>query len=96
MKLENTRKNEMAKQNNHKKPTMKETISVINQIIREITSLRTDIQTMTGVLDMYIEMNGDTAAFTKFVNKELNIEEGNDVQTNEEGSTVAVEGSPQD
>ena len=86
----------MAKQNTHKKPTMKETVGVINQIIRELTALRTDIQTMTGVLDMYIEMNNDTDKFTKFVNKELNIEEGNDVRANEEDSTVAVEGSPQD
>ena len=96
MKLGNTGKNEMAKHNTRKKPTMKETVGVINQIIREITALRTDIQTMTGVLDMYIEMNGDTDKFTKFVNKELNIEEDNDVRTNEEDSTVAVEGSPQD
>ena len=96
MKLGNTGKNEMAKKNTHKKPTMKETVGVINQIIRELTALRTDIQTMTGVLDMYIEMNGDTDKFTKFVNKELNIEEGNDVRANEEDSTVAVEGSPQD
>ena len=86
----------MAKNSNHKKPTMKESIKVINQIIREITAIKTDVQTMTGVLDMYIEMKGDTDKFTKFVNKELNIEENNDVRTNEEGSTVAVEGSPQD
>ena len=86
----------MAKQNTHKKPTMKETVGVINQIIRELTALRTDVKNMTGVLDMYIEMNGDTDKFTKFVNKELNIEEGNDVRANEEDSTVAVEGSPQD
>ena len=96
MKVGNTGKNEMAKKNTHKKHTMKETVGVINQIIREITALRTDIQTMTGVLDMYIEMNGDTDKFTKFVNKELNIEEDNDVRTNEEDGTVAVEGSPQD
>ena len=93
MKLGN---NEMAKKNNHKKPTMRETVGVINQIIREMTALRTDIQTMTGVLDMYIDMNDDTDKFTKFVNKTLNIEEGNDVRTNEEDSTVTVEGSPQD
>ena len=93
MKLGN---NEMAKKNNHKKPTMRETVGVINQIIRELTALRTDIQTMTGVLDMYIEMNGDTDKFTKFVNKTLNIEEDNDVRTNEEDSAVTVEGSPQD
>ena len=96
MKLRNTGNNQMAKQNTHKKPTMKETVGVINQIIRELTALRTDVQTMTGVLDMYIEMNGHTDKFTKFVNKELNIEEGNDVRANEEDSTVAVEGSPQD
>ena len=42
----------MAKASNRKKPTMKETVQVINQIIREITNLRTDVQTMTGVLDM--------------------------------------------
>ena len=94
MKLANTGENKMAKHNTHKKPTMKETVGVINQIIRELTALRTDIQTMTGVLDMYIEMNGDTDKFTKFVNKELNIEEDNDVRKNEEDSTVAVEGSP--
>jgi hypothetical protein len=76
-----------------RKPTMKETVGVINQIIREITALKTDIQTLTGVLDMYIEMNGHTDKFTGFINKELNIEENNDVQTNEEGSTKAVEGS---
>ena len=84
----------MAKKNTHKKPTMKETVGVINQIIRELTALRTDIQTMTGVLDMYIEMNGDTDKFTQYVNKELNVEENNDVRTNEESSTVTVEGSP--
>ena len=84
----------MAKNNNHKKPTMKETVQVINQMIRELTSLRTDVQTMTGVLDMYIEMNGDTDKFTQYVNKELNVEENNDVRTNEESSTVTVEGSP--
>jgi len=96
MKLTKTEGNGMAKKNTHKKPTMKETVGVINQIIRELTALRTDIQTMTGVLDMYIEMNGDTDKFTKFVNKTLNIEEDNDVRTNEEDSTVAIEGSPQD
>ena len=84
----------MAKASGRKKPTMKETVQVINQMIRELTSLRTDIQTMTGVLDMYIEMNGDTDKFTQYVNKELNVEENNDVRTNEESSTVAVEGSP--
>ena len=96
MKLANTGENQMAKKTNHKKPSMKETVGVINQIIRELTALRTDVQTMTGVLDMYIEMKDDTDKFTKFVNKELNIEEDNDVRTNEEDSTVAVEGSPQD
>ena len=84
----------MGKANSRKKPTMKETVQVINQMIRELTSLRTDVQTMTGVLDMYIEMNGDTDKFTQYVNKELNVEENNDVRTNEESSTVAVEGSP--
>ena len=84
----------MAKASGRKKPTMKETVQVINQMIRELTSLRTDIQTMTGVLDMYIEMNGDTDKFTQYVNKELNVEENNDVRTNEESSTVTVEGSP--
>ena len=84
----------MAKASSRKKPTMKETVQVINQMIREITSLKTDVQTMTGVLDMYIEMNDDTDKFTQYVNKQLNVEENNDVQANEEGSTVAVEGSP--
>ena len=84
----------MGKANSRKKPTMKETVQVINQMIRELTSLRTDVQTMTGVLDMYIEMNGDTDKFTQYVNKELNVEENNDVRTNEESSTVTVEGSP--
>ena len=94
--LENTERNVMAKSPSRKKPTMKETVQVINQIIREITSLKTDVQTMTGILDMYIEMNGDTDKFNDFVNKKLNVEESNDVRTNEEGSTVAIEGSPQD
>ena len=94
MMLGNIGRQEMAKASGRKKPTMKETVQVINQMIREITSLKTDIQTMTGVLDMYIEMNGDTDKFTQYVNKELNVEENNDVRTNEESSTVAVEGSP--
>ena len=86
----------MAKGSNRKKPTMKETVQVINQIIREITNLRTDVQTMTGVLDMYIEMNNDTDKFKEFLDKRLTVEEDNDVRKNEEGSTVSVEGSPQD
>ena len=77
-----------------KKPTMKETVQVINQMIREITNLKNDIQTTTGVLDLYIEMKGDTKQFTDFVNKELNVGENNDVRRNEEDSTKAVEGSP--
>ena len=85
----------MAKASNRKKPTMKETVQVINQIIREITNLRTDVQTMTGVLDMYIEMNNDTDKFKEFLDKRLTVEEDNDVRKNEEGSTVSVEGSPQ-
>ena len=84
----------MAKASNRKKPTMKETVQVINQIIREITNLRTDVQTMTGVLDMYIEMNNDTDKFKEFLDKRLTVEEDNDVRKNEEGSTVSVEGSP--
>jgi len=76
-----------------KKPTMKETVTVINQIIREITAIKGDLQTITGVLDMYIEMKGDTDAFSSFINKELKIEENNDVQGNEESRTVTVEGS---
>ena len=85
----------MAKQaSKSRKPTMRETVGVINQIIREITSLKNDVQTMTGVLDMYIEMKGDTEKFTDFVNKELNIEDNNDVRANEESSAQAVEASP--
>ena len=80
--------------NNRKKPTMKETVQVINQIIREITALKNDIQTLTGIIDMYIDMNGHTEEFKKHVNKTLNIEENNDVRKNEESSTVSVEGSP--
>lgn len=79
---------------NKRKPTMRETVTVINQMIREITSLKNDLQTVTGVLDMYIEMKGDTKQFTDFVNKELNVGENNDVRRNEEDSTKAVEGSP--
>lgn len=84
----------MAKTSNRKKPTMKETVSVINQIIREITAIKEDIQTLTGIIDMYIEMNGHNDKFKKHVNKTLNVEENNDVRKNEEGSTVSVEGSP--
>ena len=93
MKVGNSERNVMAKTKNHKKPTMKETVGVINQIIREITALKTDVQTMTGVLDMYIEMKGDTDKFKQYLDKQLNIEEDNDVRTNEEDSTPAVEGS---
>ncbi len=78
-----------------KKPTMKETVQVINQIIREISSLKTDMRTVTGVLDMYVEMKGDTDKFKDFIDKQINVEENNDVQRNEEGSTLAVEGSPE-
>ena len=83
----------MAKTSN-KKPTMKETVQVINQMIREITALKTDVQTMTGVLDMYIEMKKDTEQFNNFINKQLKIEENNDVPKHEEDSALAVEGSP--
>lgn len=84
----------MAKTKNNKKPTMKETVQVINQMIREITALKTDVQTMTGVLDMYIDMKGDAEQFDKFINKQLKIEENDDVPANEEGRTLAVEGGP--
>ena len=67
---------------NKRKPTMRETVTVINQMIREITSLKNDLQTVTGVLDMYIEMKGDTKQFTDFVNKELNVGENNDLRRN--------------
>ena len=80
--------------NSRKKPTMKETVQVINQMIREITSLKADVQTMTGVVYMYIEMNNDTEKFNKFVNSKLKVEGNNDVRTNEEGSTVSAEGGP--
>lgn len=84
----------MAKTKSNKKPTMKETVQVINQMIREITALKTDVQTMTGVLDMYIDMKGDAEQFDKFINKQLKIEENDDVPANEEGRTLAVEGGP--
>ena len=85
----------MASPNKRKKQTMKETVQVINQMIREITAIKTDVQTLTGIINMYIEMNDDTDKFSKFVNSKLKVEENNDVRKNEEGSTVAVEGSPQ-
>jgi len=84
----------MPKAPNRKKPTMKETVQVINQIIREISGIKTDVQTLSGVLDMYIEMNGHSEQITEFVNKKLNVKENDDVRTNEEGSTVSAEGSP--
>ena len=77
-----------------KKPTMKETVAVINEIIREITNIKSDIQTLSGTLNLYIEMQGNDDKFDKFVTSKLNIGVKNDVRTNEESSTVTVEGSP--
>ena len=39
----------MAKGSNRKKPTMKETVQVINQIIREVSNIRTDIATLNNL-----------------------------------------------
>ena len=86
----------MAKGSNRKKPTMKETVQVINQIIREVSNIRTDIATLNNVFNLYIEMQNNSDKFNEFVNDKLNVEEDNDVRKNEEGSTVSVEGSPQD
>ena len=84
----------MAKGSNRKKPTMKETVQVINQIIREVSNIRTDIATLNNVFNLYIEMQNNSDKFNEFVNDKLNVEEDNDVRKNEEGSTVSVEGSP--
>lgn len=78
-----------------KKPTMKETVSVINQMIREITTLKNEINTITSVIEMYVDMNNQTIQFNEFVNKKLNVKANDDVRRNEEDSTVAMEGSPE-
>ena len=77
-----------------KKPTMKETVGVINQIIREVTALRADVTALTGVIDAYIELSGDVDKFNDFINKKLNVGENNDVRKNETSSAVTAEGSP--
>ncbi len=77
-----------------RKPTMKETVTVINQVIQEITLIRNDIQTLTGVLNMYMEMEGKEKQFDEFVNKKLNVEVKDDIRKDEKSSTVPVEGSP--
>ena len=77
-----------------KKPTMKETVMVINQIIKEITALRNDVQTLSGTLNLYIEMEDNNDKFDKFVTSKLNIEVKDDVRTDEKSSAVTVEGSP--
>ena len=77
-----------------KRPTKEATVMVINQIIKEITALRNDVQTLSGTLNLYIEMEDNNDKFDKFVTSKLNIEVKDDVRTDEKSSAVTVEGSP--
>ena len=94
MKLSNTKEEEMAKKSTNKKPTMKQTVEVVNMIIREITALKTDIQTLSRIIDSYVEMNNDIPKFNEFIKNKFKIEEKNDVSGDEKSSQAPVEASP--
>lgn len=59
------------KQKKSKKPTNKDIVIVINSLIQEIQAMKSDIRTLSGVLNMYIEHKGDTDSFEKYVDEQV-------------------------
>ncbi len=77
-----------------RKPSNKEMVQVINGLIRETITLRKDLHTMAGTLDMYIEFKNDADEFSKCINDKIKQEAENDVQKNAEVHELEVEGNP--
>jgi len=77
-----------------RKPTQKEVVQVINSLIQEIHTVKNDIRTLCGTLDMYIEFKDDQDGFSGFINERIKKEADNDVSGNAKSSPAPVEASP--
>ena len=72
-----------------KKPTNKDIVIVINSLIQEIQAIKSDIRTLSGVTNMYIEYKGDSDGFEDHVDKQEK-KENSEIQKNAEDSTESA------
>ena len=77
------------KKSKAKKPTNKDIVIVINSLIQEIQAMKSDIRTLSGVTNMYIEYKGDSDGFEKHVDKQVK-KENSEIQTDAESSTESA------
>ena len=77
------------KKSKAKKPTNKDIVIVINSLIQEIQAMKSDIRTLSGVTNMYIEYKGDSDGFEKHVDKQVK-KENSEIQEDAESSTESA------
>ena len=76
------------KQSKKKKPTNKDIVIVINSLIQEIQAIKSDIRTLSGMTNMYIEYKGDGDNFEEHINNQVK-KENSEVSGDAENSTTS-------
>ncbi len=87
------KKDNMAKKNsNQKKPTNKDFVKVINQLIHDTQYLYDSIQALSQTFDLYIKFKNETSKFEDYVKKtleELKQKEDNELQSAGQDNKIA-------
>lgn len=79
----------MKQKGKKKKPTLKDVVIVLNSLIQEIHAIKTDMRTISGVMNMYIEFKGDEHKFNKYVDSKIK-KDTDDIQADANSSTESA------
>ena len=77
------------KKSKAKKPTNKDIVIVINSLIQEIQAIKSDVRTLSGITNMYIDYKDDSDGFEKHVDEQVK-KENSEIQKNAEDSTESA------
>jgi len=80
-----------------RKPTNKDFVIVINNLIQDVHSLKNDMNAIMGTFDMYVEFENKENAFRQFMDEKLKIaKKGNDeLQATGQDNTVTDKANSQ-
>ena len=76
----------MKQKGKRKKPTLKDVVIVVNSLIQEIQAIKSDMRTLSGLINMYIEFEGNGDSFEAHINKQVK-KENNEVQGDAKSSS---------
>jgi hypothetical protein len=87
---------EKMSKNKKQKPTNNDFVVVINGMLRELNSLKSDMNAIMGAFDLYIDLKGDTDALKSHIDSKLIKKDDSELQETGQNNTVTVEADSTD